>query len=379
MTAPETENTVVAQPEEGGPPPSRTPASASAGPDGHGAAASRLTSVLRRPSFGALVGAVAVFVLFTATDSTPQHLWLTQTGLQAWAQQAAFFGIMAVPVGLLMIGGEFDLSTGGMTGFSAIIMALLIGNEHWNAWAAVAATFAFGALVGAVNGIVVTRSGLPSFIVTLATYFVFRGLSVGGVLKVNHGSTSIGLTGTEHAGLNTAKDVFGSSFAHSKALPNGYQTAILWFLAVTALAAWVLARTRFGNWVFAVGGDADAARKVGVPVGRTKTLLFMGTSTAAALVGVISFLQTDTAVSEQGVGYEFYYIIAAVVGGCLLTGGHGSALGAALGACIIGMALQGVIYSGWDSSWDFTFLGVILFLAVAVNTLTHRRAMRARR
>ena len=118
-----------------------------------------------------------MFVVFTVTDSTPQHLWLTQTGFQAWAQQAAFFGIMAVPVGLLMIGGEFDLSTGGMTGFCAIIMALLVGNEHWNAWAAVAVTFAFGALVGAVNGLVVTRSGLPSFIVTLATYFVFRGLS----------------------------------------------------------------------------------------------------------------------------------------------------------------------------------------------------------
>jgi simple sugar transport system permease protein len=379
MTAPNVENVAVAQPDVAGPPPSGPPGSGPADPDGHGAAASRLTGVLRRPAFGALVGAVAVFVLFAVTDSTSQHLWLTQTGFQAWAQQAAFFGIMAVPVGLLMIGGEFDLSTGGMTGFSAIIMALLIGNEHWNAWAAVAATFAFGALVGAVNGIVVTRSGLPSFIVTLATYFVFRGLSVGGVLKVNHGSTSIGLTGTSHPGLNSAKDLFGSSFAHSKALPNGYQTAILWFVAVSVLAAWVLARTRFGNWVFAVGGDADAARKVGVPVRRTKILLFMGTSTAAALVGVISFLQTDTAVSEQGVGYEFYYIIAAVVGGCLLTGGHGSALGAALGACIIGMALQGVIYSGWDSSWDFTFLGVILFLAVAVNTLTHRRAMRARR
>jgi simple sugar transport system permease protein len=114
-------------------------------------------------------------------------------------------------------------------------------------------------------------------------------------------------------------------------------------------------------------------------VARTKILLFVGTSTAAALVGVISFLQSDSAVSEQGVGYEFYYIIAAVVGGCLLTGGYGSAVGAAIGACIIGMAFQGVIYSGWDSSWDFSFLGVILFLAVVVNTVVYRRATRARR
>jgi simple sugar transport system permease protein len=142
---------------------------------------------------------------------------------------------------------------------------------------------------------------------------------------------------------------------------------------------WLLGRTTFGNWIFAVGGDANAARNVGVPVARTKILLFIGPSTAAALVGVISFLQTSSAVSEQGVGYEFYYIIAAVVGGCLLTGGYGSAVGAAIGACIIGMAFQGVIYSGWDSSWDFSFLGVILFLAVVVNTLVYRRAIRARR
>jgi simple sugar transport system permease protein len=341
--------------------------------------AGRLTRALRRPALGALLGAIVVFLLFTATDTTPQHLWLTQTGLESWSQQAAFFGIMAVPVGLLMIGGEFDLSTGGMTGFTAIIMALIVGNLHWNAWAAVAATLAFGALIGFVNGLVVVKSKLPSFIVTLATYFVFRGLSIGGVLKVNHGSTSIGLTGTSHPGLGSAKAVFGSSFAKSASLPNGYQTAILWFIAVTVVAVWVLGRTTFGNWIYAVGGDANAARNVGVPVARTKILLFMGTSTAAALVGIISFTQTSSAVSEQGVGYEFYYIIAAVVGGCLLTGGYGSAVGAALGACIIGMAFQGVIYSGWDSSWDFSFLGVILFLAVAVNTVIYRRAMKARR
>jgi simple sugar transport system permease protein len=204
-------------------------------------------------------------------------------------------------------------------------------------------------------------------------------LSIGGVLKVNHGSTSIGLSAGAHPGLNSAKAVFGSSFARSATLPSGYQTAILWFIGVTVVAVWLLGRTTFGNWIFAAGGDANAARNVGVPVARTKILLFVGTSTAAALVGVISFLQSDSAVSEQGVGYEFYYIIAAVVGGCLLTGGYGSAVGAAIGACIIGMAFQGVIYSGWDSSWDFSFLGVILFLAVVVNTVVYRRATRARR
>jgi len=340
---------------------------------------SRLTKLMQRPELGALMGVIAIFVIFAGFDATASHLWLSQTGLAAWSQQAAFFGIMAVPVGLLMIGGEFDLSAGVMTGVTALVMALLIGHLHWNAWLAIVGTLVFAALIGLLNGFVVTKSRLPSFIVTLATFFVLRGVSIGGVLLVNHGSSQVSLVGTSFPGLAAAKDVFGSTFGSSSSVPSGYQTAVLWFIAVTVVGAWVLGRTTFGNWIFAVGGDANAARNTGVPVARTKILLFVSTSLAAGLVGIISFTQASSAVSEQGVGYEFYYIIAAVVGGCLLTGGYGSAIGAALGACIIGMAFQGVIYAGWDSSWDFAFLGIVLFLAVLVNTFVYRRAQTARR
>jgi simple sugar transport system permease protein len=340
---------------------------------------SRITRLLRRPELGALMGAIAVFLLFTITDASASHLWLKQTGLAAWTQQAAFFGILAVPVGLLMIAGEFDLSTGVMSGTTAIVMALLVGKWHWDAWLAIIGTLVFAAAVGLLNGYVVVKTKLPSFIVTLATFFVLRGTSVGGVLLLNHGSTQVGLSTPNPSGLSSAKSLFGSSFFKSGALPNGYSTAILWFIAVTILGSWVLSRTTFGNWIFAAGGDENAARNVGVPVARTKILLFLSTALAAALVGIISFTQASSAVSEQGVGYEFFYIIAAVVGGCFLTGGYGSAIGAALGACIIGMAFEGVIYAGWDSSWNFTFLGAILFLAVVVNTVIYRRALKARR
>jgi simple sugar transport system permease protein len=226
---------------------------------------------------------------------------------------------------------------------------------------------------------VVVKSKLPSFIVTLATFFVLRGASVGGVLLLNHGSTQVSVTSPHPAGLSSAKSLFGSSFFKSGVLPSGYSTAILWFIGVTIVGSWVLSRTTFGNWIFAAGGEQNAARNSGVPVNRTKVLLFISTALGAALVGIISFTQASSAVSEQGVGYEFFYIIAAVVGGCLLTGGYGSAIGAALGACIIGMAFEGVIYAGWDSSWDFAFLGVILFVAVVVNTVIYRRALKARR
>jgi simple sugar transport system permease protein len=339
----------------------------------------RVTRTLRRPELGSLMGAIAVFVLFAITDASANHLWLKQVGLAAWTQQAAFFGILAVPVGLLMIGGEFDLSTGVMSGVTAIVMALLVGKYHWNTWLAVVGTLVFATIVGLVNGIMVTRTKLPSFIVTLATFFVLRGVSVGGVLLLNHNSTQVSVTSLNNPGLSSAQTIFGSSFFKSGALTNGYSTAIIWFIVVTIIGSYVLSRTTFGNWIFASGGDQNAARNIGVPVARTKILLFLSTSLAAALVGIISFAQSSSAVSEQGVGYEFFYIIAAVVGGCLLEGGYGSAIGAALGACIIGMAFEGVIYAGWDSSWNFTFLGVILFLAVAVNTIIYRRALRARK
>jgi simple sugar transport system permease protein len=340
---------------------------------------SRLTRLLRRPELGALMGAVAVWILFAITDASSNHLWLKQTGLAAWTQQAAFFGIVAVPVGLLMIGGEFDLSAGVMTGVTAILMALLVGKWHWDTWTAIIATLVFAAAIGVLNGYVVVKTKLPSFIVTLATFFVLRGSSVGGVLLLNHGSTQVSVTSPHPAGLSSAKSLLGSSFFKSGALPSGYTTAILWFIGVTIVGSWVLSRTTFGNWIFAAGGEQNAARNTGVPVNRTKVLLFISTAMGAALVGIISFTEASSAVSEQGVGYEFFYIIAAVVGGCLLTGGYGSAIGAALGACIIGMAFEGVIYAGWDSSWNFAFLGVILFMAVVVNTLIYRRALKARR
>ena len=360
-------------------PPVATPPGSRAAEDERLVPISRLTRTLRRPELGSLLAAVFVFVLFAITDVSSNHLWLKQSGLDAWTTQAAFFGIVSVPVGLLMIGGEFDLSAGVMTGVTAIVMALLVGKWHVDTWLAILITIAFAIGIGLINGYIVTLTKLPSFIVTLATFFVLRGASTGGVLLLNSGSTQITVTQAHPAGLSSAKSVFGSSFFSSGSLPSGYSTAILWFIGVTIVCTWLLSRTKFGNWIFASGGDQNAARNTGVPVDRTKVLLFVGTALAAALVGIISFTQASSAVSEQGVGYEFFYIIAAVVGGCLLTGGYGSAVGAALGACIIGMAFEGVIYAGWDSSWDFAFLGVILFLAVIVNTLIYRRALRARR
>ena len=137
--------------------------------------------------------------------------------MAAWTQQAAFFGILAVPVGLLMIGGEFDLSTGVMSGVTAIVMALLVGKYHWDTWLAIVGTVVFATVIGLINGIMVVRTKLPSFIVTLATFFVLRGLSVGGVLLLNHGSTQVSVTALNPSGLSSATDASSAARSSSPA------------------------------------------------------------------------------------------------------------------------------------------------------------------
>jgi simple sugar transport system permease protein len=235
-------------------------------------------------------------------------------------------------------------------------------------WPAIALTLVFAALVGALNGWLVMKTRLPSFIVTLATFFSLQGINLG-LTKVLTGTVRVAGIDTG-SGFDSARSVFATEFWD----PYKFRVSVVWWLLLTVLATWLLTRTRFGNWIFAVGGDANAARNTGVPVMRAKIMLFMGTSMAAALAGVMTALRLRSVQAGQGVGQEFTFIIAAVVGGCLLTGGFGSAIGATIGAAIIGMAFIGIAYAGWNTDWNFLFLGVILFMAVMVNTFISRRA-----
>lgn len=157
-----------------------------------------------------------------------------------------------------------------------------------------------------------------------------------------------------------------------------FRISILWFLIVAAIATFVLGRTRFGSWIFAVGGNKDAARSVGVPAARTKTSLFMIVSGAAWLVGMLLAFRLGSIQADVGDGQEFRYIIAAVVGGNLLTGGYGSASGAAMGAVIWAMITQGIGFSGWNSNWRFLVLGLLLLVAVIVNNYVRQQAEKAR-
>ena len=331
-----------------------------------------VAQLVRRPDIGAFLGAVAVFLLFAYTARSVS--WLSDLGITAqWTDQAAQYGIVAVPVALLMIGGEFDLSAGVMVGSSGLLLALLVTRTDMNVWPAIAIVLLFGMAVGFVNGFTVVKTRLPSFIVTLATFFILQGVNAGGTLKL---TGTVAIDGVDLApGFESARRFFASSVWS----PYDFKVKVIWWLALTVLGAWLLARTRFGNWIYSVGGDHVAARNVGVPVARTKILLFMMTSTTAALLGIITALELRSVQANEGVGREFIFIIAAVVGGCLLTGGYGSVIGTAFGAAILGMAAIGIILSNWDSNWVYAFQGVVLLLAVLLNAAIRSRAARSRR
>jgi simple sugar transport system permease protein len=331
-----------------------------------------LTRLLRRPELGSLLGAAAIFVIFTIADRSDS--FASVAGAARWLDVASTIGIPAVAVALLMIGGEFDLSAGVTAASSGILLGLLTVEWGWNIWPALAVVFLFATAVGLTNGYLVVRTRLPSFIVTLATFFVLRGTNVG-LTKQITGQVRVADIDSA-SGYEAARKIFGSELG---AAPEDFNVRIVWWIVLAALATWILTRTRVGNWIFGVGGDQAAARNVGVPVERTKIGLFVATSLATSLAGVMTAIQLTSVQADQGVGEEFNFIVAAVVGGCLLTGGYGSAIGAALGSLIIGMAFIGIAFAGWNTDWRYLFLGVILFLAVLVNTFVGRRAEGARR
>jgi simple sugar transport system permease protein len=330
---------------------------------------SMASRILRRPEIGALLACVVVAIFFWSQNA----LFLQLDGIANWTDVASTIGIPAVLVALLMIGGEFDLSAGVMTGSAGLMLGILATEVGMNIWIAIVLTLIAATAVGFGNGYMVMKTKLPSFIVTLATFFILQGVNLGVTKAITN---QVSVSGLDTAsGYDSAYKIFGGHFWS----PHDFQVTVLWWIAITILATWLLARTRVGNWIFGVGGDANAARNVGVPVARVKIGLFMTTSFVCALTGIMIALRLASTQAGQGVGAEFQFIIAAVVGGCLLTGGYGSAVGASLGATIIGMAFIGIQFSGWNTDWRYLFLGVILLVAVLVNNYIRKRAEGARR
>ena len=352
---------------------------------------SRFGHILNRPEFAAISGTVLVFAVFgfAAGGSGMFNL----DGIMNWSQVSAYLGLLAVGACLLMIAGEFDLSIGSMIGFAGMMVAIPTVYFHWPISLAILFAFAGSMLLGAVNGYLVMRTRLPSFIVTLASLFILRGLTL--ALSIHFADrTIVSGVGDIAAQDWLARTLFQGVAFHrlftwlghigvlkllddGQPLVPGLPKVLLWWLALALVGAFVLAKTRFGNWIFAVGGDAVAAKNVGVPIRRVKISLFVFSAFCACLFAVLQVCDIGSAAADRGLEKEFEAIIAAVIGGTLLTGGYGSVVGACFGALIFGVVQIGIGYTSVPSDWFRVFLGVMLLIAVLFNHYVRRRVLQA--
>jgi len=346
---------------------------------------SKLRLLLNKPELGALGGAILVFIFFgiVAGDTG----MFSAYGMLNFLDVSANLGIIAIAAAMLMIGGEFDL-IGSMIGFAGICIAIPAIYWGWPLWMSIVFAFSMAVLVGYFNGILVVKTGLPSFIVNLAMLFILRGATLA-LTRLITGRTQVpGLTvlvENDPLAWIFATDTFKWVFiwlgsmnlidlrTDGTPLATGIPPSVVWFIFFTIVATWILMKTRYGNWIFASGGDKNGANNVGVPVGKVKIGLFIGTAVASTVFATIQVLDAGSADTMRGTLKELEAIAAAVVGGCLLTGGYGSAIGAAFGALIFGTVSMGIFYTDIDTDWFKVFLGAMMLIAVIFNNYIRKK------
>ncbi len=325
--------------------------------------------LLARPELASLVGLICVWVFFAFAAG--DRGFVSLAAFVNYSEVAAQIGIVATWVTLLMIAGEFDLSVGSMIGFTAVVTALLIGKLNLPIEFVVVIMLGVGALMGYLNGLVVVRTGLPSFLVTLAGLFVYRGAAIGITLTVAGTPVLGGLRGVITA--NPLSHLFAAK------LPGDFPASVVWWLALAGVGAYVLAFTRFGNWIRGTGGSDRIARQVGVPTDRVRIILFTAVGVSCALLSLIQVFQFGSAEAGRGAQKEFECIITAVIGGTLLTGGVGSPIGTVFGALTLAMVRQGLFFVGVEADWYQSVLGAFLLASVLVNQVVRRRTSEDRK
>ena len=316
--------------------------------------------LLRRPEVGSLLGLLAVFAFFSVFGGAN---FLSAGGAASWLNVAGELGIIALPVGLLMIAGHLDLSIGSVVPAASMAVAIVSGRWGLPIPLGVAAALGLGLLVGLVNGVLVVRTNVPSFVVTLATLFAVAGLTLG-LSVILAGSTSVAIK----AGP-VAKALLGTFVAGK------FEVTIFWWIAAMLVFGFVLHASRFGNWIFALGGDRESARNAGIPTSALTICLFAASGLCAAFVGMGQAILYNSAQVSAGQSFIFNSIIAVVVGGVLLTGGFGSVVGIVLGTLTFAIVNQGIFYTGFDANWASLIIGVLLLVAVLMNNTFRKMAL----
>jgi simple sugar transport system permease protein len=336
-----------------------------------------LLDIFRRPEAGAAAGFVLIFLFFAYFGWDKN--FLTALGSSTWLNFASKVGIVAIPIGFLMIAGELDISIGAVIPAGGIVLAMATELYGINIWIAALMSLTVCAMIGCINGIIVTRTKVPSLIVTLATLFVVAGLNA---------YVSKGLAGTTQHSLQdvgvVSEFIFGDY--HTLILGEGDSALVLFrslqssFFIWTALALvfyFVLHVSPWGNWIFALGGDQVSARNAGIPTSGLKISLFMLSAMAAGLVGMTEAVLANTASTTTQFGMIFNSIICVVVGGVLLTGGFGTVTGTVFGTLTFGIVFQGINFTTFDKDLNMLFIGVLLLVAVLMNDQFREWATRA--
>lgn len=319
-----------------------------------------LGSLLRRPETGSFIGLVSVFVFFAVFGG---ETFLSTSGAASWLNIAAELGIIALPVGLLMIAGHLDLSVGSVIPASSMTVAIVSGHFGLPMPVGIAASLLLGLAIGFLNGYLIIRTDLPSFVVTLGTLFAVAGLTLGLSVLVA-GSTSVALKSDP-----VSKMLFGD-FIDGK-----FEVVLLWWIAAAVLVSFILNHTKYGNWILALGGDKVSARNAGIPTDRLNVALYMASGLCAAFVGMCQAILYNSAQVSAGQSFIFNSIIAVVIGGVMLTGGYGSALGIVLGTMTFAIVNQGIYYTGFDANWASLIIGILLLAAVLLNNTFRTMAL----
>lgn len=309
-------------------------------------------TLIRRPETGSLIGFIVVFIFFAILGGA---VFIGAPGWSSWLNIAAEVGIIALPVGLMMIAGEFDLSVGAVVPAASMTAAPLCGFYGLPSIIGIAGALIVGVLVGLVNGLLVTRTTIPSLIVTIAVMFAVMGLTLGiGVLLT--GSTSVGYVPDP-----LTKKLLGTFIGGM------FNISIVWWLMFVAVFFYLLHLSPIGNWILAVGGDEESARNAGVPTARLKIALFMMSGFCAAFVGVAQLMTYQSAQVAGGQSFIFNSIMCVVIGGVLLTGGAGSIVGIVLGTMTFAVVNQGIFFAGLDPNIGSIIIGALLLAAVLSN------------
>lgn len=312
-----------------------------------------LSRVLQARAFGAIAAIVILGAVFQGMSGK----FLTSSELAGIFTVAAPLGITGVGVALLMIAGEFDLSVGSMFAMTPIVMGELMTKANWNLWSAFFVSLLLPLVFGVLHGLITTKTGIPSFITTLGSYFLLDGAAfvVTGGYPVEY---------TQHA---TLFSLLGGSFGSS-----GFSAPVLWMAGFAILFAIVLNVTRFGNWTFAAGGRAGIGRALGVPIARVKTVNFCICSLLAGFAGCAAFANVGSAAPGSGSTNNLLAIVAAVLGGTSLFGIEGSIIGTMFGAVILGVLDTGLVLVGAPGNLYEAMIGAILIVAVLVNVRLNR-------